>query len=59
MRSIDRADPIDRLVRVERMIEHYRLEMNHRLERRALTLWRKIEAREMILEFEKPVERVH
>ena len=53
------ADTGDRLARIERMIEHYRLEKNRLLERRAMTLWRRLEAQQALLEFEKPPERVH
>ena len=55
------ADPArgDRLACIERMIEHYRLETIRRLERRTMTLWRNMEARQVLAEFEKPLERVH
>jgi len=56
---IDHSDTADRLARIERMIEHYRLAKNRLLERRAITLWRKLEAQQALLEFEKPLERVH
>jgi hypothetical protein len=49
----------DPLGRVERMIEHYRLEKVRRLQRRALTLWRKLEARQALGKRDRPVERVH
>ena len=49
----------DRVARIERMIEHYRLEKKRRLLRRALTMWRKLEAQQAVLQFEKPLERVH
>jgi hypothetical protein len=55
----DDADTGDRLERIERMIEHYRLAKNRLLERRAVTLWRKLETQQALLEFEKPPERVH
>ena len=55
------ADPARgaRLACIERMIEHYRLETIRRLERRTMTLWRNMEARQVLAEFEKPLERVH
>jgi hypothetical protein len=56
---IGRADTGDRLACIERMIEHYRLETARRLERRAMTLWRKIETRQALANFEKPPERIH
>jgi hypothetical protein len=52
-------DPDDRLARIERMIEHYRLAKDRLLERRAVTLWRKLETQQAFVEFEKPLERVH
>jgi hypothetical protein len=57
--SIDRADTGDPLAPVERMIEHYRLAKKRRLRRRAIALWRKLEAQQALVEFEKPLERVH
>ena len=56
---IGHADTGDRLARIERMIEHYRLANNRLLERRAIAMWRKLEAQQALLEFEKPLERVH
>ena len=56
---IDHSDRGDRLARIERMIEHYRLAKNRLLERRAIAMWRKLEAQQALLEFEKPLERVH
>ena len=56
---IDHSDRGDRLARIERMIEHYRLANNRLLERRAIAMWRKLEAQQALLEFEKPLERVH
>jgi len=41
------------------MIEWYRLETIRRLEQRAMALWRKIEARQTLAGFERPLERVH
>ena len=55
----DDADAGDRLARIERMIEHYRLAKDRLLERRAVTLWRKLETQQAFVEFEKPPERVH
>jgi hypothetical protein len=54
-----RPDPRGRLARVERMIEQYRFAKRRRLERRALALWRKLEARQALGRFEQPLERVH
>ena len=56
---IDHSDTADRLARIERMIEHYRLAKNRLLERRAIALWRKLEAQQALVELEKPLERVH
>jgi hypothetical protein len=56
---LGRADTGDRLASIERMIEHYRLETIRRQERRAMTLWRKIETRQALANFEKPLERIH
>ena len=53
------ADAGDRHARIERMIEHYRLAKDRLLERRAVTLWRKLEIQQAFVEFEKPPERVH
>jgi hypothetical protein len=52
-------DTSDRRASIERMIEQYRLETIRRLERRAMALWRKMEARQVLAGFEKPIERVH
>jgi hypothetical protein len=41
------------------MIESHRLEKLRRLQRRAITLWRRLEAHQALAEFEKPLERVH
>jgi hypothetical protein len=41
------------------MIEHYRLETIRRQERRAMALWRKIETRQKLADFEKPLDRIH
>ena len=59
MMPIDHSDTGDRLERIERMIEHYRLAKNRLLERRAIALWRKLEAQQALVELEKPPERVH
>ena len=56
---IDHADTGDRTARTERMIEHYRLVKKGRLQRRAIILWRKLEARQAVVELEKPLERIH
>jgi hypothetical protein len=41
------------------MIEHYRLEKKRRLLRRAITMWRKLEAQQALLDLDKPPQRVH
>jgi hypothetical protein len=56
---ISLADTGDRLASIERMIEHYRLEGIRRQERRAMALWRKIETRQKLADFEKPLDRIH
>lgn len=53
------ADADDRLANIERMIERYRLEAIRRLERRTMSLWRKMETRKALADFEKPLERIH
>jgi hypothetical protein len=55
----DSGDTRDPLGRIERMIEHYRVEKVRRLQRRALTLWRKLEARQAFVRLDKPIARVH
>jgi len=59
VRPIDCGGSDDRLVRIERVIEHYRVEKKRRLLRRAVRLWRKLEAQQVILQFEKPLDSVH
>jgi hypothetical protein len=59
VRPIDHGGSGDRLVRIERVIEHYRVEKKRRLLRRAIRLWRKLEAQQVILAFEKPHDSVH
>jgi hypothetical protein len=59
VRPIDYGGSGDRLVRIERVIEHYRVEKKRRLVRRAIRLWRKLEAQQVILAFEKPHDSVH
>jgi hypothetical protein len=56
---IDHGGTGDPLARFARMMEHYRLAKIRRLERRAITLWRKLEAQQAFIELEKPLERVH
>ena len=56
---IGHVDTADRLACIERLIEHYRLEEIRRLERRTMALWRKMEARQALAKFEKPLERIH
>ena len=58
MRS-DHGGTADPLARFARMMEHYRLAKIRRLERRAIALWRKREAQQVLIELEKPLERVH
>jgi hypothetical protein len=54
-----RGDTRNRLAHIERMIEHYRLARILRAQRRAITLWQRLEARQALAQFEKPPERVH
>jgi hypothetical protein len=54
-----RGDTRDRLARIERMIELYRLAKILRVQRRAITLWQRLEARQALVQFEKRPERVH
>jgi hypothetical protein len=57
---IDHADTNDGLARIERMIEHHRLaKKKRRLQRWAIGCRRKLEVRQALIEFEKPLERVH
>jgi len=49
----------DRLVRIERLIDHYQRAKKSRLQRRAISLWRKLEARQALARFEQPLERIH
>jgi hypothetical protein len=44
---------------IERMIEQYRLAKTRRLRRRPIALWRELEARQALAQFETPLERVH
>ena len=55
----DRPDTGGRLARVERMIEQYRHAKGRRLQRRAIAMWKKLEARRALARFEQPLERVH
>ena len=59
MRPVNHGGTDDRLARIERVIEHHRIEKKRRQLRRAIRLWRKLEVQQVILEFEKPLERVH
>ena len=56
---IGHADTGDRLARIERMIEHYRLAKDRLIQRRAIAMWRKLEAQQALVELEKPPERIH
>ncbi len=56
---IGHADTADRRVSIERLIERFRLEAVRRMEQRAMALWRKMEARQALAGFEKPLERIH
>ena len=56
---MDAAERCDRIARLDRMIEQYRLAKKRRLVRQAMSLWRKIQAQQKVLDFEKPVDRVH
>jgi hypothetical protein len=49
----------DRIASIERMIEQYRHARKRRLVRQAISLWRKIEAHQRFLDYEKPLDRVH
>ena len=40
------------------MIEEYRRAKKGRLQRRAMAVWRKLEARQALARFEQPLERV-
>jgi len=59
MIPMDVADRCDRLARLDRMMEQYRLARKRRLVRQAMSLWRKIQAHQRVLDFEKPIDRVH
>ena len=59
VRPIDYGGTADRLARIERVIEHYRVEKKQRLLRRAIRLWRKLEGQQVVLQLEKPLDRVH
>jgi len=59
MIPLDDAVGASRTARIDRMMEQYRLAKKRRLVRQAMTLWRKIEAHQRVLNFEKPVDRVH
>ena len=59
MIPMDVAERCDRIVRLDRMMEQYRLAKKRRLVRQAMSLWRKIQAQQKVLDFEKPVDRVH
>ena len=55
----DLADRSDRIARLERLMEQYRLAKKRRLVRQAMSLWRKIQAQQKVLDFEKSADRVH
>ena len=55
----DATGRCDRIARIDRMIEEYRHAKKRRLVRQAISLWRKIEAHQRFLHFEKPLDRVH
>jgi hypothetical protein len=59
MIPVDDAARRDRIARLDRLMEQYRLAKKRRLVRQAMSLWRKIEAHQKVLNFEKPVDRVH
>jgi hypothetical protein len=59
VRPVTHGGTRDSLARIERVLEHYRIEKKRRHMRRAIRLWRKLEVQQVILEFEKPLERVH
>jgi hypothetical protein len=56
---LDLGDTRDPLGPIDRMIEYYRVAKMRRLQRRAITLWQKLEARQAVVDLEKPLERVH
>jgi hypothetical protein len=55
----DVAGSGDPLGRIDRMIEQYRRAKILRLRRRALVVWQKLQARQAIVDLEKPTESVH
>jgi len=59
MIPVDVADRSDRIARLDRLIEQYRLAKKRRLVRQAMSLWRKIQAHQRVLDFEKSDERIH
>ena len=59
MMPLDDAAGASRTARIDRMMEQYRLAKKRRLVRQAMSLWRKIQAQQKVLDFEKPVDRVH
>lgn len=59
MSHMDDARRYDRVALIDRMIEQYRHAKKRRLVREAMSLWRKIEAHQRFLDYEKPLDRVH
>jgi hypothetical protein len=56
---MSRTGADDRLARIERIIEQYRHAKKRRQLRRAIALWKKLEARQAVARFEQPLERIH
>jgi hypothetical protein len=59
MIPLDDAAGVSRIARLDRLIEQYRFAKKRRLVREAMSLWRKIQAHQKLLDFEKSDDRVH
>jgi hypothetical protein len=59
MKPIEPSLTAEQRARIEQMIEAYREAKQRRLLQRATDLWRKTEARQRLVKFEAPPERVH
>ena len=53
------TDDAERLTRIEQLIEQYRAAKQRRIVRRAIKLWRAIEADQRLAGFEAQPDRVH
>ena len=53
------TDEAERLTRIEQLIEQYRAAKQRRIVRRAIKLWRAIEADQRLAGFEAQPDRVH